>query len=318
MPAHRDRWRRFDPNSVRRQRRLWNQPTFGVVPAFPLSPFGTIAHIGPIAANVADAARALAVISGPDHRDWYALPERSWDFSSELDRGIAGLRIALSPTLGYVDVHPEVRELVEAAGKMLAQLGAHVELRDPGFANPFDHFRTIWFAGAANLRRGIPAEKRHLLDPGFNVIADQGEAIGHMDYVGALDARGALGHHMSVFHQDYDLLITPTLPIPAFEAGRLAPAGGDQTNWMDWTPFSYPFNLTQQPAASIPCGFTSSSLPVGLHIVAPNIATTSCCAEPKHTRRAYDQAPEYRRAKILKFNSSFSSAVFDGAAWTAK
>jgi aspartyl-tRNA(Asn)/glutamyl-tRNA(Gln) amidotransferase subunit A len=125
------------------------------------------------------------------------------------------------------------------------------------------------------LRRGIPAEKRHLLDPGFNVIADQGEAIGHMDYVGALDARGALGHHMSVFHQDYDLLITPTLPIPAFEAGRLAPAGGDQTNWMDWTPFSYPFNLTQQPAASIPCGFTSSSLPVGLHIVAPNISTTS-------------------------------------------
>jgi aspartyl-tRNA(Asn)/glutamyl-tRNA(Gln) amidotransferase subunit A len=96
-----------------------------------------------------------------------------------------------------------------------------------------------------------------------------------MDYVGALDARGALGHHMSVFHQDYDLLITPTLPIPAFEAGRLAPAGGDQTNWMDWTPFSYPFNLTQQPAASIPCGFTSSSLPVGLHIVAPNISTTS-------------------------------------------
>jgi aspartyl-tRNA(Asn)/glutamyl-tRNA(Gln) amidotransferase subunit A len=244
------------------------KPTFGVVPAFPLSPFGTIAHIGPIAANVADAARALAVISGPDHRDWYALPERSWDFSSELDRGIAGLRIALSPTLGYVDVHPEVRELVEAAGKTLAELGAHVELRDPGFANPFDIFRTIWFTGAANLRRGIPAEKRHLLDTGFNVIADQGEAIGHMDYVGALDDRGALGHYMSVFHQDYDLLITPTLPIPAFEAGRLAPAGVDQTNWMDWTPFSYPFNLTQQPAASIPCGFTSSGLPVGLHIVA--------------------------------------------------
>jgi aspartyl-tRNA(Asn)/glutamyl-tRNA(Gln) amidotransferase subunit A len=243
------------------------KPTFGVAPAFPLSPFGTIAHIGPIAANVTDAARALAVISRPDHRDWYALPAKSWDFTGELDRGIAGLRIALGPTLGYVDVHPEVRARVEAAAKALAELGARVELRDPGFANPYDIFKTIWFSGAAYVRRGIPAEKRHLLDPGFNFIADQGEAIGHMEYVAALDARGALGHHMSVFHQDYDLLITPTLPIPAFEAGRLALAGFDQTNWMDWTPFSYPFNLTQQPAASIPCGFTSSGLPVGLHIV---------------------------------------------------
>jgi aspartyl-tRNA(Asn)/glutamyl-tRNA(Gln) amidotransferase subunit A len=244
------------------------KPTFGVVPAFPLSPFGTIAHIGPIAANVADAARALAVISRPDHRDWYALPERSWDFTRELDCGIAGLRIALSPTLGYVDVHPEVRALIEAAGKTLAELGAHVVPRDPGFANPYGTFKTIWFTGAANFRRSIPIEKRHLLDPGFNFIADQGEAIPHMDYVAALDARGALGHHMSVFHQHYDVLITPTLPIPAFEAGRLAPDGFDQTNWMDWTPFSYPFNLTQQPAASTPCGFTSSGLPVGLHIVA--------------------------------------------------
>lgn len=244
------------------------KPTFGVVPAFPLSPFGTIAHLGPITTDVADAARTLAVISGPDHRDWYALPPRSWDFSADLDRGIAGLRIALSVTLGYVDVHPEVRELVLAAGKTLAELGAHVELRDPGFANPFDTFKTIWFTGAANLRRGIPAEKRHLLDPGFNFIADQGEAIDHMDYIAATDRRAALGHHMSVFHQGYDLLITPTLPIPAFEAGRVTPDGGDRSNWMDWTPFSYPFNLTQQPAASIPCGFTSSGLPIGLHIVA--------------------------------------------------
>jgi aspartyl-tRNA(Asn)/glutamyl-tRNA(Gln) amidotransferase subunit A len=244
------------------------KPTFGVVPAFPLSPFGTIAHLGPITANVADAARMLAVISRPDHRDWYALPERSWDFSNQLDRGITGLRIALSVTLGYVDVHPEVSELVQAAAKTLADLGAIVELRDPGFANPYETFKTIWFTGAANLRRSIPVKKRHLLDPGFNFIADQGEAVDHMEYVSALDRRAALGYHMSVFHQDYDLLITPTLPIPAFEAGRIAPAGGDRSNWMDWTPFSYPFNLTQQPAASIPCGFTSAGLPVGLHIVA--------------------------------------------------
>ena len=89
-----------------------------------------------------------------------------------------------------------------------------------------------------------------------------------MDYVAATNERGVLGQHMSVFHASYDVLLTPTLPIPAFEVGRIAPAGTDQSNWMHWTPFSYPFNLTQQPAASIPCGFTASGLPVGLQIVA--------------------------------------------------
>jgi aspartyl-tRNA(Asn)/glutamyl-tRNA(Gln) amidotransferase subunit A len=89
-----------------------------------------------------------------------------------------------------------------------------------------------------------------------------------MDYVAATNERGVLGQHMSVFHSSYDVLLTPTLPSPAFEVGRIAPAGTDQSNWMHWTPFSYPFNLTQQPAASIPCGFTTSGLPVGLQIVA--------------------------------------------------
>ncbi|MGE3678010.1 MAG: amidase family protein, partial [Burkholderiales bacterium] len=88
----------------------------------------------------------------------------------------------------------------------------------------------------------------------------------------AVQQRGALGVHMNRFHRRYDLLVTPTLPIPAFEAGREFPAGGRYTRWTDWTPFSLPFNLTQQPAASIPCGFTRAGLPVGLHIVGPRHA----------------------------------------------
>ena len=77
--------------------------------------------------------------------------------------------------------------------------------------------------------------------------------------------RGALGTHMNLFHRDYDVLVTPTLAVAAFDAGREFPPG--KTRWIDWTPFSFPFNLTQQPAASIPCGFTKAGLPVGLHIV---------------------------------------------------
>ncbi len=244
------------------------KPTFGQVPAYPLSPFGTITHLGPITADVADAARMLSVLSRPDHRDWYALPDMQRDFSAGLDAGVAGLRIALSITLGYVQVHPDIATLVERAAQALAAAGAIVELADPGFSNPFDTFKTHWYTGAANLLRTIPAQQRQYLDPGLSVIGDEGERIAHMDYIAATNRRAALGQLMNVFHRSYDLLLTPTLPIPAFEAGRIAPAGTDQSNWMHWTPFSYPFNLTQQPAASIPCGFTASGLPVGLQIVA--------------------------------------------------
>jgi aspartyl-tRNA(Asn)/glutamyl-tRNA(Gln) amidotransferase subunit A len=244
------------------------KPTFGQVPAYPLSPFGTIAHLGPLTADVADAARMLTIMSRADHRDWYALPDMQRDFSTGLDAGVAGLRIAFSATLGYVHVDAEIGKLVERAAQALTEVGAIVELRDPGFSSPFDTFKAHWYTGVVNLLRSISAEKRQYLDPGLSAIANEGERIPHIDYIVATNQRAALGHHMNVFHTSYDVLLTPTLPIPAFEVNRIAPTGTDQSNWMHWTPFSYPFNLTQQPAASIPCGFTASGLPVGLQIVA--------------------------------------------------
>ena len=92
-------------------------------------------------------------------------------------------------------------------------------------------------------------------------------AISLDDYLNAVKQRGALGTQMRTFMERYDLLLTPALPIPAFKAGRLSPADDGTGKWVDWTPFSYPFNLTQQPAGSVPCGFTESGLPAGLQIV---------------------------------------------------
>jgi aspartyl-tRNA(Asn)/glutamyl-tRNA(Gln) amidotransferase subunit A len=244
------------------------KPTFGLVPAYPLSPFGTIAHVGPMTISVEDAARMLTIISRPDDRDWYALPPVPRDLSVGIDAGVSGLRIALSTTLGYVPVDAEVQALVERAATKLADAGAIVELRDPGFSDPFETFRAHWYTGAANLRRSIPESRRPLLEPGFAAIADAGEAIPLMQYIAASEQRAALGHRMCVFHREFDLLLTPTLPIAAFEVGRLSPAAPDQSNWMNWTPFTFPFNLSQQPAASIPCGFTRAGLPVGLQVVA--------------------------------------------------
>jgi aspartyl-tRNA(Asn)/glutamyl-tRNA(Gln) amidotransferase subunit A len=245
-----------------------HKPSFGLVPAYPLSMFGTVAHLGPMTAHVDDAARMLTILALPDDRDWYSLPYIPRDFTVGLDAGVKGLRIALSTTLGYAKVDPEIEKLVERAAATFVELGATVTRRDPGFADPADVFRAHWFSGAANQRRAVPADKHPLLDPGFNHIAGLGERISQAEYFDAMNRRTALGLHMAKFHREFDLLLTPTLPIPAFAANHVAPPGQDQTDWAPWTPFSFPFNLTQQPAASVPCGFTASGLPAGLQIVA--------------------------------------------------
>ena len=245
------------------------KPSFGRVPAWPLSPFGTVAHVGPLTRSVTDAALMLNVLAQPDARDWHALAYDPRDWRTALEHGVQGLRIAFSPDLGYARVDPEVAALVKDAVRMLEQLGATVEQKDPGFENPEPIFRAQWFSGAAYLLKNFSKEQRRLIDPGLLEVAAQGEKIGTLEFLDAQTKRAALGTHMNLFHRDYDLLVTPTLSIAAFDAGKEVADGKLQQRWTDWTPFSFPFNLTQQPAASIPCGLTKAGLPVGLHIVGP-------------------------------------------------
>jgi aspartyl-tRNA(Asn)/glutamyl-tRNA(Gln) amidotransferase subunit A len=153
---------------------------------------------------------------------------------------------------------------------VFTDLGAKVEQKDPGFDNPDPIFRTHWFSGAAMLIGALPAEKRKLIDPGLLEVAAEGAKIGAAEILDAQMKRAALGAHMNLFHRDYDLLVTPTLAVAAFDVGQESPPG--KKRWIDWTPFSFPFNLTQQPAASIPCGLTKAGLPVGLHLVGPRYA----------------------------------------------
>jgi aspartyl-tRNA(Asn)/glutamyl-tRNA(Gln) amidotransferase subunit A len=246
--------------------------SFGRVPAWPLSPFGTVAHVGPMTRSVTDAALMLNVLALPDARDWHALPYEPRDWRTGLDHGVADLRIAYSPDLGYAKVDEEVREIVGKAVKVFEDLGAKVEEKNPGFEDPAPLFMTHWFAGAAFLLKGIPKEKHELIDPGLREMAAQGEKVSAHDFLDAQLKRGALGAHMNLFHRDYDLLLTPTLSIPAFDAGKEVADKMLQSRWTDWTPFTFPFNLTQQPAASIACGLTAAGLPVGLHLVGPKYA----------------------------------------------
>jgi aspartyl-tRNA(Asn)/glutamyl-tRNA(Gln) amidotransferase subunit A len=243
------------------------KPSFGRVPAWPPSPFGTVAHVGPMTRGVADAALMLNVMALPDARDWHALPYETRDWRTGLEQGVRGLRIAFSPDLGYAKVNAEVAALVARAMTVFSDLGAKVEEKNPGFDNPDPIFRVQWFSGAAYLLKGIAKEKHKLIDPGLREVAALGEKITAHEVLDAQMTRGALGARMNAFHRDYDLLVTPTLAVAAFDVGKEFPEGVKR--WIDWTPFSFPFNLTQQPAASIPCGLTKAGLPVGLHIVGP-------------------------------------------------
>ena len=246
--------------------------SFGRVPAWPLSPMGTVAHVGPMTRTVADCALMMNVITEPDSRDWHALPPDGRDYRVGLEDGVRGLRIAYSADLGSAKVEPEVAALVKRAVQVLEDLGAHVEAKDPGFANPLQVFTEHWFPGAASVVNAIDPRKHKLMDPGMLAVAREGAQLSMAGYFAAMQARAALGLHMNRFHERYDLLVTPTLALAAFEAGKEVSNLLKEKRWTDWTPFSYPFNLTQQPAITVPCGLTKAGLPVGLQIVGAKYA----------------------------------------------
>lgn len=246
------------------------KPSFGRVPAYPLSPFGTVAHLGPHSMSVHDAALMMNVLTRPDARDWTALPFDARDYTVGLDDGIRGLRIAYSPTLGYArNVHPEVAAAVDAAARQLEALGAQVEQVDPGFEDPLEITTGLWFLGAWTVWNTLTPAQQAVTDPDLHAQALLGEKLSALQVQQLNLRRGALGSHMRQFMQRYDLLVTPAVAVPAFDARAAGHSPMNPAAMLGWTPFSYPFNLTQQPACTIPCGLTAHGLPIGLQFVGP-------------------------------------------------
>ena len=245
------------------------KPSFGRVPAHPLSPMGTVAHLGPHAMSVADAALMMNVLKRPDARDWTSLPYDPSDYTIGLDDGIRGLRVAFSPTLGYAKVNAEVAAAVAAAVAQLQALGAHIEAVDPGIDDPLEITVGLWFAGAHAIWSGLSPAQQALTDPDFRTEAELGAAYSALDLARLTLRRGALGSHLRQFMQRWDLLVTPAVAVPAFDARPAGQAVMTPEAMLGWTPFSYPFNLSQQPACTIPCGLTRDGLPIGLQLVGP-------------------------------------------------
>jgi aspartyl-tRNA(Asn)/glutamyl-tRNA(Gln) amidotransferase subunit A len=248
------------------------KPTRARVPAFPAAPLGTLAHVGPLTRTVADAALALTVIAAPDARDAYAWITPAPDFLEGLDAGVHGLRIAYAPRLGFAPrLNPEVEAAVAAAARTFASLGAIVEEADPDIGgDPITLWDAFWWPAMRYTFELLGARWREAADPALVAAVDSRPPVSVSDHLRAQLQRADIHNTFVRFHRRYDLLITPTLPLPAFAAGALVPPSGEWGRaWTDWSPFSYPFNLTTQPAASVPCGLTAAGLPIGLQIVGP-------------------------------------------------
>jgi aspartyl-tRNA(Asn)/glutamyl-tRNA(Gln) amidotransferase subunit A len=249
------------------------KPSLGRVPAFPASPFGVLAKLGPLTRTVADAAAMQMIVSRPDPRDLHAIPTDPPDLLPPLTQGIRGLRIAFSATLGWVEgLDGEIAAAVEAAARRLTEFGAIVTTEDPGFTRDQarDPLIALWNAGCAAVVEAVPADRHHEIEPGLMVCAQEGKAATGLALVRALMGRAGLYETMRQFHSRHDLLITPTMPIAAFAAGEdMPPAGGFGDQWFDWSPYTWPFNVTGQPAASVPVGLTADGRPIGLQIIGP-------------------------------------------------
>jgi len=245
------------------------KPSFGQVPVYPALLLNVLSHQGPITRTVADAALMLSAIGQPDARDMAAWNTPAPDFTHWLDESVRGLRIAWSPRLGDVaSPDAEIEAAAHQAARVLQEQGAIVEAADPPLERARDLIRAMWWPVAAAIVNTVPAEQRAEMDPGLLAIAERGRRYTVADYLAAYTARAELHLAMLRFHERYDLLLTPTTPVTALKVGCEKPERGDfGDDWLDWSPYTYPFNLTQQPAASVPCGLARIGLPIGVQII---------------------------------------------------
>lgn len=262
------------------------KPSFGRVPQYPAdSPFADVVSQGVLSRSVHDTALALNLLAGPDSRDWRSLPADPRDYSVGLEDGVRGLKLGLSLDFGHIEADAEIRTLVAAAARWFEQLGAVVEDVGPLIEPLRPSFEALWIGSFATRLRQIPTQLHAKLDPGFRAAAEKGLAITLADYAKAYEAKSKLARDMALWHQRYDLLLTPVTPTAAPPVETLYNSEAFP-RWTKGAPYTLPFNLTGQPAASMPAGVTSTGLPVGLQIVGPARAD----ALVLRAMRAYESA----------------------------
>jgi aspartyl-tRNA(Asn)/glutamyl-tRNA(Gln) amidotransferase subunit A len=241
---------------------------FGRVPVWPTSATPTLAHVGPLARSVEDAALLFSVIAGFDRRDPFSVAGPVPDVLSAIRFPSSGLRVAYSPTLGYARPDPDVLQLTDRAAKTFEDMGCHVEVIENVFdKDPGDLWTAEFYAGVGIRLRSFMEEQRDLLDPAVADVLQPALSQDMRDYYTTVFARYALRDTVREFFQRFDLLISPVLPVSSLDAGKNIPEHLTDRNLVSWVYYTYPFNLTGQPAASVCAGIAPNGMPVGLQIV---------------------------------------------------
>lgn len=272
--------------------------SFGRVPVWPTSATPTLAHVGPIARTIEDAALLFSAIAGHDTRDPFAIAGPVPDVLAACARpNLTGLRIAWSPTLGYARPTAEVTGIVAAAVAKFETFGAHVELVDRVFeSDPAPLWTAEFYAGVGTRLRPFLEANRELLDPAVADILESALGQDMRSYYQSVFARYALREQMRLFFERYDLLVSPTLPISSVAIGRDIPDGYDDRNLLSWVYYTYPFNLTGQPAATVCAGFAPDDMPVGMQIVGRML----CEANVVAAAAAFESIPfDWRKRRPL-------------------
>ena len=255
------------------------KPQFGRVPIYPTGATPSLSHIGVISRSVRDAALLLQNISGYDARDPHSIYAPVPDMVSACSNSIQGLKVAWSPTLGYGRLNHEVRDITEKAALSFEDLGCSIDIVDQVFEkDPLGMFRAEFYAGAGVKMKDILERSADQLDPLVVKSLEPALKQSLAEYYTHVFGRYRLRDNLRIFFEKYDVLLTPTVATQAFDAGLESPPEFPDLDPLSWVFYTYPFNLSGNPAATIPCGFTSSGLPVGLQIISAPYAESTLFA----------------------------------------
>jgi Asp-tRNA(Asn)/Glu-tRNA(Gln) amidotransferase A subunit family amidase len=250
------------------------KPSFGRVPYSPAADYwGGRSHVGPMTRTVRDAAMLLGVMAGPSDRDPLSIDGPVPDFLSLVEGDLKGLRVVWSPDLGYAPVDPEVRHLAEAAARRFVEFGCTVEERNPAWDDPYEFHRILYHVGVGARIVDRAHEHPDWIEPTMRVMLEDGARYSAFEFQQANLKRSVFYNQARAWFEDVDLLLTPQMPVgawsfePGLDEGPKSIGGVTPRSMFDRLHFTYPFNLTNQPAATVPCGFTADGLPVGLQIV---------------------------------------------------
>jgi aspartyl-tRNA(Asn)/glutamyl-tRNA(Gln) amidotransferase subunit A len=272
------------------------KPTYGRVPQWPLGAFASVAVAGPITRTVRDAALMLGALAKPDVRDPYSLPDAPRDWLDGIEGGVAGLRVAVLRNPGFdAPVDWDGIAAVEQAAGLLVDSGAEVDEIEPGLPDVRAIFGRIWGVALARLVASIPESRRHMLDQGLLEVADHAGGATAMEFMESEALRIAAGHAMARLHQKFDLVLCPTVPNgpPLADALTTDPV---QSLWTNWAPWTFAFNLTRQPAITIPMGFGANGMPRSVQLAAAQ----------------YRDDLVLRAARALELAQPFAVADLDG------